>query len=59
MQLQESKDMLGEVTADESGQGLVEYAMLILLVAIVSIGALTLMGASVSDLIDTATGAFP
>jgi pilus assembly protein Flp/PilA len=32
---------------DESGQGLVEYALILALVAIVVIGALTLVGGSV------------
>ncbi len=59
MELQGRKDMLANVTSDESGQGLVEYAMIILLVSIVAIGALTLLGTSVSDLIDTVGGAFP
>lgn len=59
MELQESRDMLAEVTDDESGQGLVEYALMILLVSIVAIGALTLMGTTVSDLINTVGGAFP
>ena len=59
MELQGSKDMIGNVTDDESGQGLVEYALMILLVSVVAIGALTLMGASVSDLLDTAGAAFP
>lgn len=57
--LQGSEDMLGNVTDDESGQGLVEYALMILLVAIVSIGALTLLGTSVSDLLGSVGGAFP
>lgn len=59
MELQGSKDMIGNVTDDESGQGLVEYALMILLVSVAAIGALTLMGASVSDLLDTAGAAFP
>ncbi len=34
---------------DESGQGLVEYALILALVAIVVIGALTLVGGSVKS----------
>lgn len=59
MELHESEDMAAGVTDDEAGQGLVEYALMILLVSIVAIGALTLMGTTVSDLLDTAGGAFP
>jgi pilus assembly protein Flp/PilA len=34
----------------EKGQGLVEYALVILLVAVVVVGALTLLGTSLSSL---------
>ena len=59
MDLQGSQDMVAEVTDDESGQGLVEYALMILLVSIAAIGALTLMGTTISDLLNTVGGAFP
>lgn len=59
MELQGSNDLLGRVTNDESGQGLVEYALMILLVSVVAIGALTLMGTTVSDLLNSVGGAFP
>ncbi|HEU4964605.1 MAG TPA: Flp family type IVb pilin [Bacilli bacterium] len=37
---------------EESGQGLVEYGLIIGLVAVVVIGALTLMGTSIDGLFD-------
>ena len=59
MDMQGSKDMLDGFVNDEAGQGLVEYAMIIMLVSIVAILALTAMGTTISDLFDTIGGAFP
>ncbi|MDP8908668.1 MAG: Flp family type IVb pilin [Chloroflexota bacterium] len=59
MELQGRKDMLDDVTNDESGQGLVEYALMILFVSIVSILALTVLGTTISGLIDSVGAAFP
>ena len=59
MDMQGSKNMLGGFVNDEAGQGLVEYAMIIMLVSIVAIVALTAMGSTISDLFDTIGGAFP
>ena len=46
---------------DEEGQGLVEYALIILLVAIAAVAILTTLGGDVSDVFtnisDTLTGA--
>ena len=42
---------------DEEGQGLVEYALILSLVSIASIGALTLLGTSIGGVFDTVTGA--
>ena len=44
---------------NEEGQGLVEYSLLILLIALVCIGALTLLGTSVGDFLNTVVGSFP
>jgi pilus assembly protein Flp/PilA len=59
MELQGSNYMLERVLEDESGQGLVEYAMIILLVSIVVILALTAMGTTVSELLESVSGSFP
>jgi pilus assembly protein Flp/PilA len=40
----------------EEGQGLVEYALILVLIAVVVIIALTALGGSVSDIFDTITG---
>ncbi len=45
-----------EVKEREEGQGLVEYALILVLVSIVSIAALTLLGTTISDVFDTITG---
>ena len=41
---------LGHVIAEEEGQGLVEYALIILLIAIVVIAALLLLGPAISNI---------
>ena len=43
--------------AREEGQGLVEYALILSLVSIASIAALTALGTSISDVLDTVTAA--
>lgn len=45
-------------TADEAGQGLVEYALILLFVAIAAVGTLTIFGTSVSAMFTTVAGAF-
>jgi pilus assembly protein Flp/PilA len=40
----------------EEGQALVEYALIVSLIAVVSIAALTLTGHSIADIIDTIAG---
>jgi Flp pilus assembly pilin Flp len=42
--------------ADESGQGLVEYALIISLVAIVAIGSLRVLGEKASNTLSNAAG---
>ena len=45
--------MLRSFFAREEGQGLVEYALILVLIAIVVIGILTLLGQQVSQVFDT------
>jgi pilus assembly protein Flp/PilA len=44
---------LAQVLDDEEGQGLTEYALILALIAIVAIGALTLLGGSVTSMLNT------
>jgi len=43
---------------DEDGAGLAEYALLLLLIAIVCVGALTTLGTTISGAYNTAVGMF-
>lgn len=43
------KDMLKKLVRDESGQGMVEYALILALVSIVAIVMLTDLGGAVRD----------
>jgi len=45
-----------DVKEREEGQGLVEYALILVLVSIISIAALTLLGTSISDVFGEITG---
>ncbi|MGQ9773696.1 Flp family type IVb pilin [Chloroflexus sp.] len=45
--------MLRSFFAKEEGQGLVEYALILVLIAVVVIGALTLLGQNINDLFNT------
>jgi pilus assembly protein Flp/PilA len=47
---------LSKFEREEEGQGLVEYALIIVLVSIASIAALTLLGTSVAGVFTTITG---
>jgi pilus assembly protein Flp/PilA len=40
----------------EEGQALVEYALILALVAVVSVGALTLLGTNVSNMLSSIAG---
>jgi pilus assembly protein Flp/PilA len=44
---------LPRLLEDEEGQGLTEYAMILVLIALVAIAALTLLGNSVTDELST------
>lgn len=48
---------LTEVKEREEGQGLVEYALILVLVSIISILALTTLGTTISGVFDTITAA--
>jgi pilus assembly protein Flp/PilA len=43
---------------DDEGQGLVEYALLLSLIAVVSIGAITTLGGKVKKVFDDINAAF-
>ena len=45
--------MLYSFFANEDGQGLVEYALILVLIAIVVIGILTVLGGKVSEVFST------
>jgi pilus assembly protein Flp/PilA len=45
--------MIKALGDDEEGQGLVEYALILVLVSIVAIGALTAIGTNVSNVLQT------
>jgi pilus assembly protein Flp/PilA len=45
-----------DLKEQEEGQGLVEYALILVLVSVVSITALTLLGTTISGVFDTITG---
>lgn len=46
-------------TDGESGQGLVEYAMVLMVVALVVVGVLTTLGTHVDDMVQSVADAFP
>ncbi|MGZ9252350.1 MAG: Flp family type IVb pilin [Candidatus Deferrimicrobiaceae bacterium] len=47
-----------EIFRDEEGQGLVEYALIIMLVALVVFGILTTLGANVTTVFSTISSKF-
>jgi pilus assembly protein Flp/PilA len=44
---------LASVVAEEDGQGLTEYALILALIAIIAIAALTLLGGQVTSVLST------
>ena len=51
------KDMVSWLSNEESGQGLVEYALILALIAIIVIAALTLLGNNVNNKFDRVNNA--
>jgi pilus assembly protein Flp/PilA len=47
------------IVRDESGQDLIEYAMLVALIALFCVGAVTLAGGKVSDVFSAIVAAIP
>lgn len=47
---------LSQFDREDEGQGLVEYALIIVLVSIAAIGTLTVLGTTVSGVFGTITG---
>ena len=47
---------LGQLRSDESGQGLVEYALILVLVSVVAIAALTAVGVNVTSTLSNIAG---
>jgi pilus assembly protein Flp/PilA len=51
--------MLKKLFTEESGQGMVEYGLILVLVAVVVIGALTAMGTGLDGVFETINGQLP
>ena len=49
---------LSRIEEDEHGQGLFEYALILALIAIISIAALTLFGGKVTSMLSTVASTF-
>jgi Flp pilus assembly pilin Flp len=56
-QVLEPRSLIVALASDEDGQALVEYSLILLLVALVTIAALTSIGTSVSGIIQTVAAA--
>ena len=52
-----SKAVKLQTVRDEEGQGLAEYGLILALIAVVCIGALTVLGQGVSGILQQITGA--
>ena len=55
IQLLAARIQLAKMRAEE-GQALVEYALIVSLIAVVAIGALTLAGTSIRDILNSIAG---
>ncbi len=52
-------EVLKKLWKDESGQGLVEYALIIALIAVVAVAAITLLGNRISTLFNNTANNLP
>jgi pilus assembly protein Flp/PilA len=50
------QSLLARMVRDEEGQGLAEYALILVFVAIVVIAALTLLGSNISSVLSSVAG---
>lgn len=48
--------MISRLVRDEEGQGLAEYALILVLIAVAVIGALQLLGTGISDIFGNISG---
>ncbi len=46
------KELMKKFAGEESGQGLVEYALIVVLIAVVAIGALRILGGKVNGIFE-------
>jgi pilus assembly protein Flp/PilA len=49
-------ELITRFLRDEEGQGLAEYALILVLIAVVVIGALTILGDEIKDVFNRITG---
>jgi pilus assembly protein Flp/PilA len=56
MLLQYVMNWLSRFETEEEGQGLVEYALIIVLIAVVAVGSLTLLGGQIDSIFQDITG---
>jgi pilus assembly protein Flp/PilA len=50
------RSLLARTVREEEGQGLAEYALILVFIAIVAIAALTLLGTNISSVLNSVAG---
>lgn len=50
--------LVGQTTTDESGQSMVEYALILSVISIAAVAAMLLLGPAITGAIDTVTASF-
>ncbi len=50
---------LKQILADENGQGMVEYGLILGIVAVAAIGALIILGPKITDIFESANSKIP